>query len=105
MDAKVFEWIEFDLPPGTTRAEALALYRETASGWAANPDLVGKSYTFDEATGTGGGLYVWRSREAAARWHCEEYRAMIRTRYGGEPRIRLADAVLEVADGKVLDEG
>ena len=41
MDAKVFEWIEFDLPPGTTRAEALALYRETASGWAANPDLVG----------------------------------------------------------------
>ena len=27
---------------------------------------------------------------------------MVRTRYGSEPRIRLADAVLEVADGQVL---
>lgn len=102
MDAKVLEWVEFELPPGTTRAEALALYRGTASGWAANPELLGKTYMFDEASGTGGGLYIWRSREAAERWHGEEYRAMSRTRYGIEPRIRLADAVLEVADGQVL---
>ena len=103
MDAKVLEWVEFDLPPGTTRDEALALYRGTASGWAANPDLVSKSYTFDERTGLGGGLYVWRSREAATRWHGDDYRRMIRARYGSEPRIRVTDAVLDVADGKVLD--
>lgn len=103
MDGKVLEWVEFDLPPGTTRAAALALYKGTASGWAANPDLIGKTYAFDEATGTGGGLYVWRSREAAARWHGLAYREMIRARYGSEPRIRIADAVLEIVGGKVLD--
>ena len=101
--AKLLEWIEFDLPPGTTRAEALALYRGTATVWAANPDLVGKTYTFNEATSTGGGLYIWRSREAAARWHGEDYRRVIRSRYGSEPRIRMTDAVLEVTDGQILD--
>ena len=101
---KVLEWVEFDLPPGTTRAEALALYRGTAPTWAANPDLIGKTYTFDEATSTGGGLYVWRSREAATRWHGEEYRNMVRARYGCAPRIRLTEAVLEVENGQVRDE-
>ncbi len=102
-DAKVLEWVEFDLPPGTTREAALALYRGTASSWAANPDLLAKTYVYDAATGTGGGLYIWRSREAAARWHGDDYRRMIGERYGSAPRIRLADALLEVADGKVLD--
>lgn len=99
--SKVLEWVEFDLPPGTTRADALALYHGTAAGWAVNPDLIGKTYVFDDATCTGGGLYVWRSREAAARWHGDDYRRMIKERYGSEPRIRLADALLEVADGRV----
>ena len=103
VETRVLEWVEFDLPPGTTTAEALALYRGTATGWAANPDLVAKTYTFDEATSTGGGLYVWRSREAAARWHGDEYRTMIRERYGSEARIRMADAVLGIAAGRVLD--
>ena len=103
-DAKVLAWVEFDLPPGTTRERALALYRGTAPVWAANPDLIGKIYHFDEAAGTGGGLYVWRSRGAAVRWHGDDYRRTIRERYGSEPRIRFADAVLEVADGKVVDE-
>ena len=103
MEAKVLEWVEFDLPPGTTRTEALALYRGTAIGWVANPDLLGKTYTFDEATSTGGGLYIWRSREAASHWHGEDYRSMIRTRYGSEPRIQLMDAVFQITDGRILD--
>lgn len=100
---KVLEWVEFDLPPGIGRADAMVLFRGTAAGWAANPDLVAKTYFFDEATSTGGGLYVWRSREAAVRWHGEEYRSMIRERYGSEPRIRMADAVLDVAAGHIIN--
>lgn len=99
----ILEWVEFDLPPGTTPAEALALYRGTADMWALNADLIGKTYMFDEETCIGGGLYIWHSREAMARWHGEEYHAMIRVRYGSEPRIRVSNAILEISGGKVLD--
>ena len=104
-DGRVLEWVEFDLPPGTTRDAVIALYRGTAPGWAANADLVGKTYVFDESASTGGGLYIWRSREAAARWHGEDYRRTIRERYGSEPRIRVTEAVLEVRDGAVSEIG
>lgn len=100
-DGRVFEWVEFDLPKGTTREAALALYHGTAARWAANADLVCKTYVFDEARSVGGGLYVWRDRDAAARWHGDDYRRLIMERYGSAPRISVTDAVLDIRDGTI----
>lgn len=72
------------------------LYRQSASKWLANPDLVQKYYFFDQEGPTGGGIYIWRSRDAALRWHGEEYRAMVRSLYGAEPQIQILDALLHV---------
>jgi hypothetical protein len=86
----------FDLPPGTDRAAALALYRRSAHQWLANPDLIEKYYFIDEERGLGGGIYVSHSREGAARWHGDDYRQMVRSVYGAEPRIEILDALMHV---------
>ncbi|OAF11039.1 hypothetical protein [Bradyrhizobium neotropicale] len=88
--------VSFDLPPQTSREDAVALYNKTAPNWLANPDLVEKYYFFDAERSLGGGVYIWRSREAAERWHGEDYRKMIRSRYGSDPRIDNFDALLHV---------
>lgn len=88
--------VRFDLPPGTTRDEALALYDQSAPGWLDNPDLVEKTYLFDAQRCEGGGVYVWRSRAAIERWHGPDYVRMVTARYGAAPRIETFEAVLHL---------
>lgn len=92
----IVEIVSFDLPPQTSREAAIALYNKTAPNWLANPDLVEKYYFFDAGRSLGGGVYVWRSRAAAERWHGEDYRRMIRSLYGSDPRIDVREALIHV---------
>ncbi|QPF87173.1 monooxygenase [Bradyrhizobium genosp. L] len=88
--------VRFDLPPGTTRDMARALYDQSARGWLGNPDLVEKYYLFDAERSEGGGIYVWRSHAAVERWHGADYRAMVAARYGSAPRIEVFEAPLRL---------
>jgi hypothetical protein len=92
----IAEIVFFDLPRGTKRTDALALYRQTAGAWAENPDLVEKYYIFDEARSIGGGVYIWLTREAALHWHGEDYRRKVTALYGSPPRIEMFDALMHV---------
>jgi hypothetical protein len=51
-----------DLPKGTTRSQALEMYRQTAESWRVNGDLIEKYYYFDEDRSIGGGVYIWPDR-------------------------------------------
>jgi hypothetical protein len=42
----ITELVFFDLPKGTTRTQALELYRKSAEPWLRNPDLIEKYYFF-----------------------------------------------------------
>lgn len=92
----IAELVFFDMPPGTTREDALVLYKKTAEKWLANPDLIQKYYYFDPVNKVGGGVYVWKDRAAAERWHGSEYRQMVQATYGSPPRIQILDALLHV---------
>src|SRR5271168_3091249 len=92
----IVEIVSFDLPPGTTREDALALYRKTAATWLVNKDLLEKYYVFDAEKQRGGGIYIWPTRETAQHWHGEDYRRMVQSLYGAPPKIRLIDAVMRV---------
>ena len=70
----ITELVFLELRKGITREEVMSLYRQTAPAWAKNPDLLSKYYFFNEEQSLGGGVYVWTSKEAALRWHGEEYR-------------------------------
>jgi hypothetical protein len=92
----IVEIIFFDLPAGTDQSAAFELYQKSAQNWLTNPDLIEKYYFFDEARCLGGGIYIWPSREVAARWHGREYEQMIAIRYGSKPRIQVLDALLHI---------
>lgn len=92
----ITELVFFDLPRGTTREELMAKYRQTAPAWARNEDLVHKFYFFDAEKSQGGGVYIWKTREAAHRWHGEEYQNRIRALYGSEPTMTYFDTLVIV---------
>jgi hypothetical protein len=92
----IVEIVFIELPAGTKRADALALYRKSAGGWLANRELIEKYYFFDEERHLGGGMYVWPNREAALRAHGEEYVRWVQSVYGAPPRMQILDALLHV---------
>src|SRR5919106_5506011 len=56
--------VNFRLPDGTSAAEAARMFRESAPRYRGVPGLVRKYHVLGE-DGTGGGGYLWESREAA----------------------------------------
>jgi hypothetical protein len=56
--------VRFRLPEGTTRDDAKAMFERSAPNYRGVPGLVRKYYLYGEDR-TGGGVYLWNSREAA----------------------------------------
>jgi len=78
--------VRFRLPEGTTRDDAKALFEKSAPNYRGVPGLVRKYYLFGDDR-TGGGVYLWDSREAAERLYSDAWKATIAQRYGTAPEI------------------
>ena len=94
----ILEIVTFDLPAGQERAQELEAVRGVTAKWAANKDLVRKQFLWGvgEAEGTGAGVYVWPSIEAAEKAHGEEWFEAVKKRTGAYPTIRYFDMLAEV---------
>jgi hypothetical protein len=92
----IVEIVRFDLVPATDRPQLVELYRSSADGWVHNEDLIEKYYFCDQAAAQGGGVYIWKSHDAAKRWHDDAYRDRIRRTYGSAPRFATFDALVHV---------
>lgn len=92
----IVEVVTFDAPKGWDRGRTLEDAKHTIPKWQANPDLVRKHFLLGlgEAEGTGGGIYVWPSIEAAQKAHDAEWRAGVEKRTGSTPSIRYFDLFL-----------
>src|SRR5215470_15123192 len=62
---------------------------------AASPGLVRKYYLYGDDR-TGGGVYLWNSREAAERFYSEAWRTTIAQRYGAQPEVSFYDTAVIV---------
>ena len=101
----ITEVVHFSLPAGISRDEVLGKYRQTAPAWSTNEDLIKKFYFFDAQKSVGGGVYVWKSLQAAQRWHGDEYKARIRALYGSDVHITCYDTLIVVDNvGKQIHE-
>ena len=92
----ITEIVTFTVPEGTTREEHLRNSEETAVGWGENPDLIRKYYTFDPERGIAGGVYLWKERAHAEKWHGAEWRAVIKELYGSEPESQFFETPVVV---------
>jgi hypothetical protein len=79
--------VRFKLPATMDAAKAAEVFRASAPKYQGLAGLVRKYYLFDAESRTGGGCYLWESREAAERVYNAEWRKMITERYGSPPEI------------------
>jgi hypothetical protein len=79
--------VRFKLPATIDSANAAKLFQGSAPKYQGLAGLIRKYYLFDAESRTGGGCYLWQSREAAERVYNAEWRKMITERYGAAPEI------------------
>jgi hypothetical protein len=79
--------VRFKLPESVDLAAARRMFEGSAPKYVGLAGLVRKYYLFDEASHTGGGVYLWESREAAETVYNADWRKMIADRYGAPPEI------------------
>jgi len=96
--------VRFKLPATLDAAKAAELFRGSAPKYQGLAGLVRKYYLFDAETRTGGGCYLWESREAAERVYNAEWRQMIADRYGAPPEISFFETpvVVDNSLGKII---
>ena len=79
--------VEFRLPQPVPVASAKATFLSTAPKYLGMPGLLRKYYVLSEDGSRAGGIYLWNSREEAARAYTDEWKAFVRTKYGCEPSL------------------
>jgi hypothetical protein len=79
--------VQFKLPAPVSCDKAKELYAGTAPNYQKVEGLIRKYYLLSEDGGTGGGVYLWKSKAHAERLFSTEWRQFIKERYGAEPVI------------------
>jgi hypothetical protein len=90
--------VQFKVPDGATREEVFANMHKAAPRFEGMPGLLRKNFLFNEAAGTGGGVYTWETREAAEKVYAEggPWREAIRNLYGVDPEITIFETPVVV---------
>lgn len=96
--------VRFRLPATVDAAKAAELFEASAPKYQGLAGLIRKYYLFDAESRTGGGCYLWESREAADRVYNSEWRNMIAERYGAPPEISYFETpvVVDNTSGKTI---
>jgi len=102
----ITEIVLFRLPEGMTRNDAIAKYRLTVPVWQANPDLIRKTFLYDETSRRGGAVYQWTNTGAAKLAHGPEFLKRIRATYGCEPEFQYFETpiLIDNTTRQVIDE-
>ena len=102
----ITEIVLFRLPEGMSREAAIAKYRLSVPTWQANPDLIRKTFLFDETSRRGGGVYNWKSIEAAQLGHGPEFQKRIEATFGSKPEFQYFESpiVIDNTTNQVSDE-
>jgi hypothetical protein len=97
--------VQFKLPEGISRAQAAALFNQSAPKYRNLPGLVRKYYLYGE-DGAAGGVYLWESRAAAEKVYDAAWRRMLTERYGAAPTVTYFETpvIVDNLTGKIETE-
>ena len=95
--------VNFQLPDGLTEDSAAKLFQETAPRYQGMVGLVRKYYLHDPETGIGGGCYLFEDRAAAEAIFNDEWRALLKEKYGASPDVRYfqTPVIVDNASGSI----
>ena len=91
--------VRFPLPQGLSREDVKSVYEHSAPQSQEAPGLVRKYYLHG-ADQTGGGVYLWQSREAAEGMYSAAWRQRIAERFGAPPMIESFDTPLIIENAE-----
>jgi Putative mono-oxygenase ydhR len=80
-------FVQFKLPQPITRDKAREVFLSTAPNYQHTQGLVRKYYVLSQDGGTAGGVYLWKSREDAERLYTDQWKNVVRDRYGAPPSV------------------
>jgi hypothetical protein len=88
--------VQFQLSSPITLAEATRRFEETAPKYKNLPGLIRKYYIRSEDGRIVGGVYLWRTRQAAELLYSAEWRGRVEKVYGAKPAITWFDSPVVV---------
>ena len=84
--------VQIKLPEPMTREKAQAVFADTAPKYREVKGLIRKYYLLSEDGATAGGVYLWKSRQAAEQLYSDDWKAFIKQKYGTEPSVTYFDS-------------
>lgn len=84
----ITEIVTWRLPDGMSKEEVTAKFRASVPTWQAQTNLIHKAFLFDASTRSVGGVYLWKTVEAAREAHGAIFQERIRTNFGVTPEFQ-----------------
>jgi hypothetical protein len=79
--------VQFKLPQPITRDKARDVFLSAAPKYQDTQGLIRKYFVVSQDGGTAGGVYLWKSREDAERLYTDEWKNVVRERYGAPASV------------------
>ena len=92
--------VRFPLPQGMSPDDVKVAFEHSALHFQGTPGLIRKYYLLG-ADWTGGGVYLWESREAAETMYSDAWRQQIAERFGAAPEVEYFDTPLVIDNAAV----
>ena len=96
--------VQIKLPEPMTKEKAQDVFAGTAPKYREVKGLIRKYYLLSEDRATTGGVYLWKSREAAERLYTDDWKTFIMQKYGTKPSVTYFDSPVIVDNlvGKII---
>ncbi len=96
--------VQIKLPEPMAKDKAQDVFAGTAPKYLEVKDLIRKYYLLSEDGATAGGVYLWKSREAAERLYTDDWKTFIMQKYGTKPSVTYFDSPVIVDNlvGKII---
>ena len=101
----ITEIVLFRLPKDMSRKEAMSKYRASIPIWQGKPDLIRKTFLYDEPSQRGGAVYLWDNIESAKQAHGPAFQERIRATFGADPEFQYFESpiVIDNTANEVID--
>ena len=91
----ITEVVLWRIRAGMSKEDVTAKFRASVPAWQNRADLMHKTFLFDETTRRAGGVYLWKSIDAA-KAHGTVFQDRIRTAFGATPEFQYFDTPIVI---------
>ena len=98
--------VQIKLSEPMTRDRAQAVFADTAPKYREVKGLIRKYYLLSEDGETAGGVYLWKSREAAGQLYTDDWQTFIMQKYGTKPSVTYFDSpvIVDNLAGQIITD-